>query len=190
MCLMKRERRRVYRSGYIQFANLTYQGEHLAAYAGESVLIRYNPLDITTIFVYQLQESKEVFLTRAHAQGWETETLSYKEAQAISKRRRSGGQALDNSSRLSEVRARDDKIKKLKSQKRKNPQDGELEVARSGKTGRQSQTPHLSSSEIELISTPVTQRVETEKEKEVEKKPVPYVRVYDYEQMKREAGWL
>ncbi len=84
MCLMRRERRRVYRSGYIQFANLTYQGEHLAAYAGESVMIRYNPLDITTIFVYQLQESKEVFLTRAHAQGWETETLSYKEAQAMS----------------------------------------------------------------------------------------------------------
>ncbi len=164
MCLMKRERRRVYRSGYIQFANLTYQGEHLAAYAGESVMIRYNPLDITTIFVYQLQGSKEVFLTRAHAQGWETETLSYKEAQAISKRRRSGGQALENSSRLSEVRARDDKIKKLQRQKRKKANKDGLETA-----ARQSS--------------------QTEKEKEVAKKPVPKVRVYDYEQMKREAGW-
>ena len=164
MCLMKRERRRVYRSGYIQFANLTYQGEHLAAYAGESVMIRYNPLDITTIFVYQLQGSKEVFLTRAHAQGWETETLSYKEAQAISKRRRTGGQALDNSSRLSEVRARDDKIKKLQRQKRKKANKDGLETA-----ARQSS--------------------QTEKEKEVAKKPVPKVRVYDYEQMKREAGW-
>ena len=164
MCLMKRERRRVYRSGYIQFANLTYQGEHLAAYAGESVMIRYNPLDITTIFVYQLQGSKEVFLTRAHAQGWETETLSYKEAQAISKRRRSGGQALVNSSRLSEVSARDDKIKKLQRQKRKKAKEDGIETA-----ARQSS--------------------QTEKEKVVAKKPVPKVRVYDYEQMKREAGW-
>ncbi|WP_413275766.1 Mu transposase C-terminal domain-containing protein [Floridanema evergladense] len=57
MCLMRRDRRVVYRSGYIQFANLTYQGEHLAAYAGESVIIRYNPRDITTIYIYQLLES-------------------------------------------------------------------------------------------------------------------------------------
>ena len=84
VCLMRRDRRTVYWSGYLQFANLTYQGEHLAAYAGESVIIRYNPRDITTIFIYQLQEAQEVFLTRAHAQGWETETLSYREAQALS----------------------------------------------------------------------------------------------------------
>ncbi|MGA7954553.1 MAG: Mu transposase C-terminal domain-containing protein, partial [Gloeobacterales cyanobacterium] len=50
LCLMRRDRRTVYRSGYLQFANLTYQGEHLAAYAGESVIIRYNPRDITTIY--------------------------------------------------------------------------------------------------------------------------------------------
>ena len=190
ICLMRRERRRVYRSGYIQFANFTYQGEHLAAYAGESVIIRYNPLDITTIFVYQLQESKEVFVTRAHAQGWETETLSYKEAQAISRRRRAGGQAIDNCSRLAEVRARDEKIKKLQRQKRKNAHDGELEVATEGKTGSKAQTTQGSQSEIEIISNPVSQSSQTEKGKEVGKKPVPYVRVYDYEQMKREAGWL
>nr|WP_315871130.1 Mu transposase C-terminal domain-containing protein [Trichocoleus desertorum] len=40
LCLMRRDRRMVYRSGYIQFANLTYQGEHLAAYAGESIVVR------------------------------------------------------------------------------------------------------------------------------------------------------
>jgi putative transposase len=32
ICLMRRDRRSVYRNGYLQFANLTYQGEHLAAY--------------------------------------------------------------------------------------------------------------------------------------------------------------
>ena len=83
----------------------------------------------------------------------------------MSKRRRSGGQALDNRSMLSEVRARDDKIKKLQRQKRKNANEDGLETA----AGQSSQT---------------------EKEKVVGKKPVPYVRVYDYEQMKREAGWL
>jgi len=58
----------VYRNGYLQFANLTYQGEHLAAYAGERVVLRYHPRDITTVFIYQLEGGKEVFLTRAHAQ--------------------------------------------------------------------------------------------------------------------------
>jgi putative transposase len=95
ICLMRRERRTVYRSGYIQFATLVYQGEHLAAYAGERVIIRYNPRDITTIYIYQLQDSKEVFLTRAHAQGWETETLSYKEAQVLSERRREASKAIE-----------------------------------------------------------------------------------------------
>ncbi len=196
LCLMRRERRRVYRSGYIQFANLTYQGEHLGAYAGEWVIIRYNPLDITTIFIYQWQESKEVFVTRAHAQGWETETLSYKEAQAMSQRRRAGGQALDNRSILEEVRGlakgealreRDDKIRQLQCQKRKNPQDDRLEPATDGKTRIKSPKTEVIESEIELISTPVNQSAETEV---VPKKPVPYVRVYDYEQMKREAGLL
>ncbi|MBD2020635.1 Mu transposase C-terminal domain-containing protein [Leptolyngbya sp. FACHB-36] len=45
--------------------------------------MRYNPRDITTIYVYLLQDNQEVFLTRAHAMGWETETLSYREAQAL-----------------------------------------------------------------------------------------------------------
>lgn len=39
LCLMRRDQRTVYRSGYLQFANLTYQGEHLAAYAGETVIL-------------------------------------------------------------------------------------------------------------------------------------------------------
>jgi putative transposase len=51
LCLMRRDRRTVYRNGYIQFASLIYQGEHLAAYSGESVIIWYNPRDITTIFI-------------------------------------------------------------------------------------------------------------------------------------------
>lgn len=118
ICLMRKERRRVYRSGYIQFANLTYLGEHLGAYAGEIVSIRYNPRDITTILIYHQQGSKEVFLTRAHAVGWETETLSMAEAKSIAKHRRETGRMMSNGSMLEEVSEREKKIKQVQRQKR------------------------------------------------------------------------
>ncbi len=52
ICLMRQERRTVYRSGYLQFANLSDQGEHLAGYAGAQVVLRYNPRDITTVLIW------------------------------------------------------------------------------------------------------------------------------------------
>lgn len=188
ICLMRRERRTVYRSGYIQFANLTYQGEHLAAYAGESVILRYNPRDITTIFIYQLQESKEVFLTRAHAQGWETETLSYAEAQALSQRRREAGKAISNRSMLEEVRDRDERVKKLQKQKKQNV--GVIKPAIGSGTNRTKHETQFSESEIPVVSPAIDPSAEAEIEMTRPKKPVPYVRVYDYEELKREAGLL
>ncbi|MGL4619707.1 MAG: Mu transposase C-terminal domain-containing protein, partial [Chroococcidiopsis sp.] len=188
ICLMQRERRTVYLHGYIQFANLTYQGEHLAAYAGEKVIMRYNPRDITTIYIYQLQDSKEVFVTRAHAQGWETEILSYKEAQAIAQRRRKAAKALDNRSMLQEVRARDATTQKVQRQKKYNS-------GASGKLTSKTQTQINTNSQLsepkEEISTVVAEIVnealiEPNLEQVKLKKPVPYVRVYeDYEQIKR-----
>ncbi|MBD3557321.1 DDE-type integrase/transposase/recombinase [Planktothrix sp. FACHB-1355] len=175
MCLMRRDRRVVYRSGYIQFANLTYQGEHLAAYAGESVIVRYNPRDITTIYIYQHQDGKEVFVTRAHAVGWETETLSYSEAQAISRHRREAGKAISDRSVLEEVRSRDASVKHLKRQKQKKPNTDAI----------------VSSTDTNKIPTKQAgdsiQLADNETPKP--KRSVPYVRVYDYEQLKREAGW-
>ena len=76
ICLMKQTRRTIYRNGYLQFENLTYQGENLAGYAGESVVLRYDPRDITTVLVYQQKGGKEEFLARAFAQDLETEQLS------------------------------------------------------------------------------------------------------------------
>jgi putative transposase len=193
---MRRDRRTVYRSGYIQFANLTYLGEHLAAYAGESVILRYNPRDITTILIYQQQGTKEVFLTRAHAQGWETETLSYAEAVAISQRRRSAGQAISKSSMLEEVRERDETIKELLSQKKrkqkacaiKKSTSNKIKVTRQEEQSRLSETP----SEIPVFATTVEPSTEVVLEAVIEtekpKRPVPYVRVYDYEELRREAG--
>ena len=181
ICLMRRDHRSVYRNGYIQFANLTYQGEHLAAYAGERVVVRYNPQDITTVLLYQVQESKEVFLTRAHAQGWETEVLSYAEARAISQRRREAGEAISNRSMLAEVRDRDEAIKGLQRQKQKR----ETESARAQSTGGE-----LTESESKTATSEPDAMSEGEVEAEEPKQSVPYVRVYDYEQLKREAGLL
>lgn len=188
MCLMRRDRRVVYRSGYIQFANLTYQGEHLAAYAGESVIIRYNPRDITTIYIYQLLESKEVFLTRAHAMGWETETLSYREAQAISQRRLQAGKAIDNRSLLEEVRSRQQQVKKLK--RPKKPKMTPIPAVTVEKSDLITAKETSSAAYGESASTIVEPATSSEVEELKQKLPVPFVRVYDYEQMKREAGLL
>jgi len=127
ICLMRQERRRVYRSGYVQFANLSYQGEHLAGYAGEEVVLRYNPRDITTLLVYQQQGSKDIFLTRAHAVGLETESLSLAEAQAMSRRIRVAGKLVTNQSVLTEVQDRDRIINQIHKQKQKKQKQTALE---------------------------------------------------------------
>lgn len=172
LCLMRRDQRTVYRSGYLQFASLTYQGEHLAAYAGERVILRYNPRDITTVYVYQLQENQEAFLTRAHAVGWETETLSYREAQALSGRRRAAGKAIDSGAQLAEVGARDRQVKQLQQQQRQK---------------ENSILPPAPPPSVDA-APPVPPPPQPGVEAEPPKKPVPYVRVMDYEQMKRGGG--
>lgn len=189
ICLMRRERRTVYRSGYIQFANLVYQGEHLAAYAGESVILRYNPRDITTIYIYQLQDSKEVFLTRAHAQGWETETLSYKEAQVLSERRRAASKAVDCQSMLLEVRDREQKIKTLQ-QTQKKRQKAEAKQLPITFVPPETSPEPAGAAAIAKDPTMVEPIIEPNLESEKPKKPVPFVRVYDYEELKRKAGLL
>jgi putative transposase len=191
ICLMRRDRRTVYRNGYLQFANLTYQGEHLAGYAGEGVVMRYNPRDITTVFIYQPQEGKEVFLARAHAQGLETECLSYAEAQAIARQIRASGKVISNQSVLSEVRDREVAIEKLQRQKRKKttvPQplpEVPQPPVNSTPDRQQNQT------ELEGSQPCVADYNEASIEGEIEpmkpKKPVPYVRVYEsYDEIERE----
>jgi putative transposase len=192
-CLMRRDRRVVYRSGYLQFANLTYQGEHLAAYAGESMIVRYDPRDITTIYICHLQDSKEVFLTRAHAQGWETEVLSYKEAQAISQRRREAGKAINHRSLLNEVRDRDQAIKQSQRQKKRQTLDP-IETTMPETIAVSSNEQQSSDcQQLDLIPSKEPESeplMEIQPPMEQPKKTVPYVRVLDYEQMKREAGLL
>jgi len=194
ICLMRRDQRLVYRHGYVQFANLVYQGEHLAAYAGERVVMRYNPRDITTVLIYEQRDGKESFLTRAHAQGLETEFLSHAEAKAISRHLREVGKAINNQSILHEVRDRDRVIAKTQGQKRKKinstpppsitPQptitvpDVQPDQRTLPSAGPPSgETPAIAPPEI------VSPAIEPVKPK----KPVPFVRVYEsYEHLKRE----
>ena len=103
ICLMKTIRRTVQRDGNVQFENVMYQGEYLAGYAGKAVSIRYDPRDITTIWIYHQEQNKEVFLTRAHAHDLETEQLSVDEAKASAKRVRAAGKSITNQAILYDV---------------------------------------------------------------------------------------
>ncbi len=168
ICLMRRDRRVVYHGGYIQFVNLTYRGEHLEGYTGNWVVLRYNPRDITSILIYREEGGKDVFLSRAHATGLETETLSYAEAQAMSRRLRKAGKAISNQSIFTEVRSRD--------------QDIEEQQRRKSKRSRQEIKP---TAPPESIPPPSLPEVELEVEETREIK-VPDVRVFDYEALKQE----
>mgnify|MGYP000064793089 CR=1 FL=1 len=84
--LLRQQDRRVYQGGYIRFVNLVYRGEYLSGYAGAEIVIRYDPRDITTLWVYQPHGRHDQFLTRARAQNLETEHLSLSDAKAISRR--------------------------------------------------------------------------------------------------------
>lgn len=123
VCLMKESRRTVQRGGYLQFENLMYRGEYLAGYAGKTVSLRFDPNDITSVLVYRKEGAQEVFLTRAFAQGLETEQLSYEEAKASSKRLRTAGKTLSNESILQEVMEREATVaKKSRKQRQKAEQ--------------------------------------------------------------------
>lgn len=168
ICLMRRDRRVVYRGGYIQFANLSYRGEYLEGYIGSWVVLRYNPRDITSILIYREECGKDIFLSRAHASGLETESLSYAEAQAMSRRLRQVGRSLSNASILNEVRSRDQEIEE---QRRR----GRLRL---GKKPTVAAEPVIKPASI---TAPL--EVEEEENPAIE---VPDVRVFDYDAMREE----
>ncbi|WP_244329197.1 Mu transposase C-terminal domain-containing protein [Tolypothrix sp. PCC 7910] len=107
ICLMKKTRRSIYKGGYVSFENIIYGGAYLAAYVGESVILRFDPRDISTVFVYRQDSGKEVLLSQAHAIDLETEQISLEEAKAASRKIRDAGKQISNKSILAEVRDRD-----------------------------------------------------------------------------------
>jgi len=129
-CLMKASRRTIQRGGYLQFENLMYRGEYLAGYAGETIAVRFDPNDITTLLVYRQENNRDVFLARAHAQGLETEQLSFEEAKASSRRLREAGKTLSNDAIHQEVLERDALVANGK-KTRKQRQQEEQKMARS-----------------------------------------------------------
>ncbi|MBD2128245.1 Mu transposase C-terminal domain-containing protein [Microcoleus sp. ZQ-A2] len=97
IALMKAERRRVGKYGTLQFESLIYRAEHLRGHEGKVVALRYDPDDVTTLFVYQVHEDgTEQFLDYAHAQGLEVERLSLREHQAIKKRLREASEEINS----------------------------------------------------------------------------------------------
>ncbi|MEP0802780.1 Mu transposase C-terminal domain-containing protein [Funiculus sociatus] len=169
ICLMKQARRSIQRGGYLQFENLMYRGEHLAGYAGESVVLRYDPRDITTVLVYHQEGNKEVFLARAYAQDLETEQLSLDEAKASSRKIREEGKTVSNRSILTEVRDRDTFLTQKKTKKERQKAE-QVEVKRA------KQPLSVEPEEIEVTS------IQSEAEPEMPE-------VFDYEQMREDYGW-
>ena len=169
ICLMKQTRRTIYRGGYLQFENLTYRGEHLAGYAGESVLMRYDPRDITTILVYRCEGGKEVFLARAYAQDLETEQLTLDEAKASSRKIREAGKTVSNRSILAEVQERETFLTQKKTKKaRQKEEQAQVRKAK--------QPLPVEPEEIEVAS------IRNEAEPEMPE-------VFDYDQMREDYGW-
>jgi len=139
ICLMRKARRSVYRGGYLKFENVHYRGEYLGGYEGKFVNLRYDPEDITTVWVYYREEGKnaESFLTRAHATKMEGEKLSQREAKAASKRIRKAGRELSNESILAEIRDRAIAIEETRSQSKKARKKAENERLHSPKSEAQ-----------------------------------------------------
>jgi putative transposase len=170
ICLMKQTRRSVQRGGYLQFENLMYRGDRLAGYAGENVILRYDPKDITTVLAYRSEGGKEVFLARAYAQNLETETISLDEAKASIRKVREVGKTVSNSSILSEIRDRDTFSQTTK------------------KTRKQRQIEEQAQLRGQKVSKRVTESV-VEEETEQTTTNIPQVEVFDYEELLDDYGF-
>ena len=179
LLLMRQSNRRVYQGGYIRFANLLYKGEYLEGFVGEQVVLRYDPRDITSLYIYRAQGESDIFLTRAHAQNLETERLSLPEAKAISRRLRQARQEITNVSVLTEIRDRTSFIADLLSAKSASPTPSNPPTSSSSAIAPPS--PDVSTSDVEEDEDeyfePPAERVE-----------VPPVRVFDYDKLRHEYG--
>ncbi|MBD2566641.1 Mu transposase C-terminal domain-containing protein [Anabaena lutea] len=171
VCLMKKTRRSIYKGGYLSFENIMYRGDYLAAYAGESVVLRYDPRDITTVWVYRIDKGKEELLSAAHALDWETEQLSLEEAKAASRKVRSVGKTLSNKSILAEIHDRDTFIKQKKKTQKERKKEEQAQVYPVYKP--------INLSDTELVETP----------EETPKTQAPQSRrprVFNYEQLRQD----
>ncbi|WP_445626700.1 Mu transposase C-terminal domain-containing protein [Nostoc sp. DSM 114167] len=127
ICLMKAAERVIYDNGYLNFSGLRYRGENLGAYAGEKVILRFDPRDITMMLVYGRKNNKEIFLARAYAVGLEAERLSVEEVKYARKKVETSGKGINNISILEEAIRRRNFLKhkksKTKAERRRSEQE-------------------------------------------------------------------
>jgi putative transposase len=168
---MKVVRRTVQRGGHLQFENILYRGEYLAGYAGEIVNLRYDPRDITTVWVYRQEKDQEVFLTRAHAQGLETEQLPVAEAQSSAKRLRDQGKTVSNQAILQEVIEREALVDSKKNRKQRQKEE---------QTYKQSK-PITFIAEVETETQQLTEVDVNSKSADIE--------IWDDDEMREDLGW-
>jgi hypothetical protein len=172
ICLMKVARRTVQRGGHLQFENVMYRGEYLEGYAGETVSVRYDPRDITTIWIYRQEKQQEVFLTRAHAQGLETEQLSVDEAKASAKRLRDAGKTVSNQSILLETMEREVLVEGKKTRKQRHKEEQSYKQVQA--------TPVVEV--VEPIESEAEEATQTESE-------FAEIEVWDLDEMREDYGW-
>lgn len=168
ICLMKQARRKIQRGGYLQFENLMYRGKQLSGYAGESVTLRYDPKDITTLWVYHREGNQEIFRDRAFAMDLETEQFSLYEAKASSRKVRQRGQTLTNLSIGEEVKSKDVFVSEKKTKKERQKEE-----------------------QAKLFTPEITP--EPQEEKDIEPvtaiDEIPQVDVMDYEELNDDYEW-
>jgi len=169
ICLMKQAKRRIQRGGYLQFENLIYRGENLAGYAGKTVILRYDPKDITQVLVYRSENNKEVFLARAFAQNMETETISLDEAKASIRKVREAGKTISNNSILTEVRDRSLFTPPEKKTRKERQKEEQAEILK----------------KIEVVQNEILNEEDRETSST---KETPQVEVWDYEELMDDYG--
>jgi putative transposase len=172
ICLMKVARRTVQRGGHLQFENVMYRGEYLEGYAGDTVSVRYDPRDITTIWIYRQEKQQEVFLTRAHAQELETEQLSVDEAKASAKRLREAGKTVSNQSILLEVMEREVLSDRKKTRKQRHKEEQSYKQVQA--------TPVVEA--VEPVESEAEEATQTESE-------FADIEVWDLDEMREDYGW-
>ncbi|MBD2069807.1 DDE-type integrase/transposase/recombinase [Leptolyngbya sp. FACHB-671] len=138
ICLMKSTKRKVQERGCVEFrklictASLSRDEEgnwqydktanFLKVYEGREVMLLYNPTNIVYILVYSLEENGQPaeYLGTIRARDWLGERLSFREWEAMKKKIRDEGNAIDQSSILAEQRdSYNDSIKQVKTMRQR-----------------------------------------------------------------------
>lgn len=158
----------------MQFENLTYRGENLEGYGGESVVLRFDPRNITTVLVYALEKDREVFLARAYATDLETKQISLDESKAMSRKIREVGKTLSNRSILEELRDRDTFVIQKKSRKER-----QKEASAELKAVKQPLPVELKVSDVHSTAE---DKIESQLEPEMPE-------LFDYQQLREDYGW-